>query len=207
MSTSRDQDLAVVVTEERQTMYGVSFEQAPGILVRAERIGNEFHGYEPVLEIHFDADGRTATATACSAERARVFYESLGNGWKPKVDQWFSDFQGAYEHGMGRKGSPPGDPYTGKYCVDICEYNRNEKKVFVIVQFGPEGSELRYEYEPLLALDVESGAVLMRFNWSVVQDNGDDTWADVSSHRGPLGLFDDFETAYFYAQGLVRRAA
>ena len=128
-----------------------------------------------------------------------------GSSWKPTVDQWFGDFQSAYEHSMGRKGSPPEVTlYTGKYCVDICEYNRNEKKVFVIVQFGPEGSELRYEYEPLLALDAENGAVLMRFNWSVVQDNGDDTWADASSHRGPLGLFDDFETAYFYAQGLVR---
>ena len=50
-TTSTDRDHSVAVTEERQTMYGVSFEQAPGILVRAERIGKDFHGYEPVLEI------------------------------------------------------------------------------------------------------------------------------------------------------------
>jgi hypothetical protein len=201
-TTSKEQEGSV----ERQTMYGVSFEQAPGVLVRAERVGNEFHGYEPVLEIDMGEDGKAATAIPCSAERTQLFNESLGSGWTPKIEQWFRDFQSAYEHGMGLGRSRPADPYTGKYCVDLCRYE-NERKAFVIVQFGSEGSELRYEYEPLLALDVDNGAVLMRFNWSNVQDNGDDTWADVSAHRGPLGLFDNFETAYFYAQGLVKRAA
>jgi hypothetical protein len=102
----------------------------------------------------------------------------------------------------------PGNEYSGKFGVH-CYHGG--VPAFLIVRLGADINCFTTTYEPLLALDKDSGEVLMRYRWDLVQEEDADepeTWSDggVVAHQ-LLEVFDDFETAYFYAQGLTRRAA
>ncbi|MGH7510359.1 MAG: hypothetical protein ACREA0_13895 [bacterium] len=100
----------------------------------------------------------------------------------------------------------PTNAYAGKFGVNMVHH---AIPAFVIVRLGNDvGDGFMTEYQPLLALDPKSGEVLMHYDWDEIDDDAEN-WRPgaVFVPRGLLSVFDDFETAYFYAQGLTRRAA
>jgi hypothetical protein len=98
--------------------------------------------------------------------------------------------------------------YAGKFGVH-CYHGG--VSAFLIVRLGAHLDHFMTAYEPLLALDKDSGGVLMRYQWDRIQEEGDldgSAWIDGGVFVPQLlEVFDDFETAYFYVQGLTRRAA